>query len=41
MYQEAKNAAEKAVAVVNAARYDDLNDELERRDGERHLYRIN
>ncbi|VDP49224.1 unnamed protein product [Heligmosomoides polygyrus] len=40
MYQEAKKAAKKAVAVAKADHYADLSDKLETRDGERHLHRI-
>ncbi|VDO75745.1 unnamed protein product [Heligmosomoides polygyrus] len=40
MYQEAKKAGKKAVAVAKAAHYDDLSNQLETRDGERHLYRL-
>ncbi|VDO23643.1 unnamed protein product [Heligmosomoides polygyrus] len=40
MYQEAKKAAKRAVAVAKPVHYDDLSDKLETRDGERHLYRL-
>ncbi|VDP11327.1 unnamed protein product [Heligmosomoides polygyrus] len=40
MLLEAKKAAKKAVAVAKAVNCDDLSDELETRDGERHLYRL-
>ncbi|VDP12643.1 unnamed protein product [Heligmosomoides polygyrus] len=40
MYQVAKKATKKAVAVANAVHYDELNEKFESRDGERHLYRL-
>ncbi|VDP13201.1 unnamed protein product [Heligmosomoides polygyrus] len=38
-YQEARNAAKKAVAVAKVTHYGDVNEKLESRDSERYLYR--
>ncbi|VDO71371.1 unnamed protein product [Heligmosomoides polygyrus] len=40
IYQEAKRAARKAVAVAKASHYEDVNEKLDTRDGERQLYRL-
>ncbi|VDP02073.1 unnamed protein product [Heligmosomoides polygyrus] len=40
LYQEAKKSAKRAVAVARATHYDDVNERLESRDGERFLYRL-
>ncbi|VDP06181.1 unnamed protein product [Heligmosomoides polygyrus] len=40
IYEEAKRAAKKAVAVAKTSRYDEGNEKLERCDGERQFYRL-
>lgn len=40
IYQDEKKAAKKVVAVSKAAQGDDVNEKLETRNGDHHLYRL-